>query len=58
MIPVILVSERDPVTFHRQQPPVTDGNPVSVASEIIDNGIGRVQTMPGLDNPLLFHQPI
>ncbi|MEQ9530408.1 MAG: hypothetical protein RLN59_00725 [Haliea sp.] len=54
IVPIIFISERDPVTLHRQQPPVTDGNPVSVASEIIDNRIGLVQAVPSVDNPFLL----
>jgi len=58
VIAVILNSEGDAVTVHRQQPPVTDGNPVRVASQIIHHAISLVQTVPGVDNPLLVHQAV
>ena len=43
VIAVILIAERDSVTFHRQQTPVTDGDSVSVARQIIHHGIGLAQ---------------
>ena len=57
-IAVILISERDPVTVHRQQAPVTDGDSMSVASQIIYHGIGLAQAGPGVDNPFLLHQAV
>ena len=58
LIPVILVPERDPVTFHRQQAPVTDGDSVRVSSEIIDDRLRLVQAVSGVDHPLLLHQAV
>ena len=45
-IAVILISERDPVTVHRQQAPITDGDSMSVASQIIYHGIALAQAGP------------
>ena len=45
-IAVILISEQDPVTVHRQQAPVTDGDSMSVASQITYHGIALAQAGP------------
>ena len=45
-IAVILMSEQDPVTVHRQQAPVTDGDSMSVASQITDHVIALAQAGP------------
>jgi len=58
MIPVILIAERDPVILHRQQTPITDGDSVSVASQIIHYALGLVQAVSGVDHPLLLHQAV
>jgi len=46
MIPIVLISEQDPVTVHRQQAPVTDGDSMSVASQITYHGIALAQAGP------------
>ena len=58
VIAVILIPEGDPVTVHRQQPPVTDGDSVRVAGQIIHHAVGLVQAVPGVDNPRLLHQAV
>jgi len=50
MIQIVLIAEGDPVILHRQQTPITDGNSVSVASQIIHHALGLVQAA-GVDNP-------
>ena len=55
MIPIILIAERDSVIRHRQQTPITDGNPMGIASQIIHHALGLVQAGPGVDHPLLLH---
>jgi len=57
-IAVILISERDPVILHRQQTPITDGDSMSVARQIIYHGIGLAQAGPGVDHPLVLHQAV
>ena len=58
VIAVILISERDPVTVHRQEAPVADGDSVTVAGKIIHHAIGLVQAVSSVNNPLLLHQAI
>jgi len=53
MIPIILIAEGDPVILHRQQTPITDDNPMGIASQIIHYALGLVQAVSGVNNPLL-----
>jgi len=56
VVAVILIPERDPVTFHRQQTRVADGDSVRVAGQIIHHSISLVEAGLGVNHPLLLHQ--
>jgi hypothetical protein len=58
MIPIILIAEGDPVILHRQQTPITDGNPMGIASQIIHYALGLVPAVSGVNHPLLLHQAV
>jgi len=58
MVPIILIAEGDPVVLHRQQTPITDGDSVSVASQIIHHALGLVQAVPGVDHSLVLYQAV
>jgi hypothetical protein len=58
MIPIVLIAERDSVILHRQQTPITDGDSVSVVSQIIHYALGQVQAVSGVDHPLVLHQAV
>jgi len=58
LIPIILIAEGDPVILHRQQTPITDGNPMGIASQIIHYTLGLVQAVSGVDHPLVLHQAV
>jgi hypothetical protein len=58
MIPIVLIAEGDSVILHRQQTPITDGDSVSVAIQIIHYALGLVQAVSGVNNPLLLDQVV
>jgi len=58
VLPVVFVTLPNPVLVHAQQATVADRAAVSVASQVIHHTLGVVQTMLGIDNPVLTHQAV
>ena len=55
VLPVVFVTQPNPVLVHAQQATVADRDAMSVASQVIHHTLGVVQTMLGIDNPVLTH---
>jgi hypothetical protein len=51
--PLSLQSGMIPIILHRQGTPITDDNPMGLASQIIHYALGLVQAVSGVNNPLL-----
>ncbi len=52
--PVVLIAECDPVIAEADEPPVRDRDPVGVAREIAQNGLGSSEWRLGVNHPALL----
>ena len=51
LVLIVLVSETDLSIFHLFQPVIGDGDPMCVASQIIQNSFGTTERRFGIDYP-------
>src|SRR5210317_2342017 len=52
LCPVVLPLEGDALFVHRDQPAIGDGNPMGIAGEISQHGIGSGKGTFGIDGPI------